>query len=316
MKRAAFLIVLVASGLAAFGTSIPSASASTTTTTTTATPTTAGLGAVRGTGGLKTVNVRSGGLQRYYLLYVPNGDSAAHPLPLVLAYSGAGDSAADTAQSSGLLSVAQQRHNIIVAFPEGYDETWNDDAGNPPAEAAHVNDIAFSKKMVAGIESRYPVDLTRVVATGLSNGAILTELLGCRLAADLTLIVPVEGQMSPTFSRTCGPAMPISVYEIHGTGDQAIPYGGGTFSGVGGPVEVLSAPASVARWATVDACAKAKTSAKSGNTVLTKYKGCTDGVTVTLDSIRGGQHVWPSNFGGTLVGAITSLPSTRRAAGS
>jgi polyhydroxybutyrate depolymerase len=313
MKHAGFLVALVASGLTAFGTSVPPASASTTTTTTTATTT---AGSVRGTGGLKTVNVRSGGLNRYYLLYVPNGESAAHPLPLVVAYSGVDDSAADTAQSSGLLSVAEQQHNMIVAFPEGYDESWNDDAGDPPAEAANVNDVAFSTKIVTGIESHYPVDLNRVVATGLSNGAILTELLGCKLAADLTLIVPVEGQMSPTFSRTCRPAKPISVYEIHGTDDQAIPYGGGTFSGVGGPVEVLSAPASVARWATVDACAKAKSESKSGNSVLTMYKRCPDGVTVTLDSITGGQHAWPSNFGDTLVGAITSLPSTRQATGS
>ena len=210
-----------------------------------------------GTRGLKTVNLRSGGRRRSYLLYVPPGDSVRHPLPLVLAYSGVDDSDSETASATGLLSIAEAQHNMIVAFPEGYDESWNDDAGDPPAEAAGVNDVAFTKTILRRIESTYPVDLQRVVATGFSNGAILAELLGCDLAANLTLVVPVEGQLSPTFSRSCRPAEPISVFEIHATADQSIPYSGGTFAGVGGPVEVLSAPASAARWAALNQCAKA-----------------------------------------------------------
>lgn len=266
-----------------------------------------------GTGGLKTVTLKSGGRSRSYLLYVPPGDSVRHPLPLVLAYSGVDDSDSETASATGLLSIAETQHNMIVAFPEGYDESWNDDAGDPPAEAAKVDDVAFTEAMLRRIESAYPVDLQRVVATGFSNGAILAELLGCDLAANLTLIVPVEGQLSPTFSSSCRPAEPISVFEIHATADQSIPYSGGTFAGVGGPVKVLSAPASAARWAALNRCTKARFRIRSGSNVLTRYRGCSDAVTVTLQSIQGGQHEWPPNFGQTLVAVMNSLNTTRRA---
>ena len=97
-----------------------------------------------GTRGLKTVNLRSGGRRRSYLLYVPPGDTVRHPLPLVLAFSGVDNTDSETATATGLLSIAEQQHNMIVAFPEGYDESWNDDAGDPPAEAANVNDVAFT----------------------------------------------------------------------------------------------------------------------------------------------------------------------------
>jgi polyhydroxybutyrate depolymerase len=307
MKRATVVAALVTCCLAACGASVPSASAGASTR-----QLNAGDGSA-GTRGLKTVNLRSGGRRRSYLLYVPPGDTVRHPLPLVLAFSGVDNTDSETATATGLLSIAEQQHNMIVAFPEGYDESWNDDAGDPPAEAANVNDVAFTAAILERIESTYPVDLQRVVATGFSNGAILAELLGCELAANLTLIMPVEGQLSPTFSPSCRPAMPISVYEIHATADQSIPYSGGTFSGVGGPVSVLSAPASAARWAALNQCVKAKSSLRSGDSVLTRYRGCSAGVTVTLESIQGGQHEWPPNFGETLVRQMTSLKSTRHA---
>jgi polyhydroxybutyrate depolymerase len=266
-----------------------------------------------GTGGLQTVNLKLGNLKRYYLLYVPPGDTAKHPLPLVLAYSGVDDSAINTATLTGLLSEAEQQHNMIVAFPEGYDESWNDDAGNPPAEAAGVNDVAFTSTMLRRIETNYHVDMKHVVATGFSNGAILAELLGCRLASNLTLIAPVEGQLAPRFSNGCKPAMPISVYEIHATGDQTIPYSGGEFAGAGGPVVVLSAPASAKRWAAIDGCGAAASSSRVGGTILTEYKGCRDSVTVTLASIQGGSHEWPPGFAATLSSVITALPTKRSA---
>jgi polyhydroxybutyrate depolymerase len=263
-----------------------------------------------GTRGLETISVTPVKRTRTFLLYVPPGDSASHPFPLVLVYHGADDTALDTAQSTGLLRLAEQHHNMIVAFLQGYDDTWNDDAGNPPAEAAGVDDVAFTTAVLRRIESSYSVDLHQVVATGFSNGAILAELLGCRLAANLTLIVPVEGQLAPTFSSGCSPNAPISVYEIHATADQAIPYAGGTFQGVGGPVSVLSAPHSAARWATLDGCTSKRTASRSGS-VLTEFGDCRLGVTVTLNSIQGGSHEWPPNFGQLLVGVMTTESTTR-----
>jgi polyhydroxybutyrate depolymerase len=266
-----------------------------------------------GTGGLKTVHVMSGGHLRTYLLYVPPGDSTTHRLALVLVYHGALDTAIETTTETNLLTIAKQRHNMILAFMQGYDDTWNEGAGHTPAHQAGINDVAFTATVLSRIESNYDVDLRRVAATGLSNGALLTELLGCRLAADLTLIAPVEGQLPVSVSSDCRPSTPISVFEVHGTDDQSIPYGGGPFVGVGGGTTVLSAPASAARWAGLDRCAGDGQQSQTGNDVLTTYTGCREGVTVTLDSVQGGQHDWPDNFGQTLVDVLASLKSRRPA---
>jgi polyhydroxybutyrate depolymerase len=266
-----------------------------------------------GTGGLKTVSVMSGGHLRTYLLYVPPGDTTSHRLPLVLVYHGADDTALDATTETDLLSVAERRHDMILAFPQGYDDTWNEGAGDTPAHQAGINDVAFTATVLSKIESSYFVDLQRVAATGLSNGALLTELLGCRLAANLTLVVPVEGQLPVSVSPGCHPSVPISVFEVHGTADPTIPYNGGRFYGVGGGTTVLSAPASAARWATLNGCATRAKQSESGDSKLTAYTGCRRSVTVTLDSIQGGQHNWPPNFGQELANVLSSLPAERQA---
>lgn len=272
--------------------------------------------AANGTNGLLPVNVMVGNQQRTYLVYVPSNDSPTHRLPLVLVFHGAGGTAQATASQTGLLATAESRQNMIVAFLQGYDYTWNDDAGDPPAEAANIDDLGFTRAVLSAIESSYSVDMKHVVATGLSNGAILAELLGCRLAANLTMVVPVEGQIAATFSSGCRPAKPISVYEIHATADPLIPYKGGTFQGVGGPVTVLSAPKSVARWAQVDRCrgkaAKSKSS-RSGGSVMSIYNRCARGVSVRLESIQGGKHDWPPGFA-TTVGTIIKTQTGKRQA--
>ena len=115
-------------------------------------------------------------------------------------------------------------------------------------------------------------------------------------------------------SPSCHPAVPLSVYEVHGTADSAIPYNGGPFTGVGGGTTVvLSAPSSVARWATLDRCSGTPQQTDSGTLVLGRYSSCGDGVTVTLATINGGQHEWPSGWGPTLTNAIAALPQTRTA---
>ena len=267
----------------------------------------------RGTGGLKTVTVQSGGHQRSYLLYVPRGDSKAHPLPLVLVYHGADDTAAHTASETNLLGIAERDHNMIVVFPQGYQDTWNEGTGHTPAAQAGINDVAFTATILHRVESNHVVDSRRVVAAGFSNGALLTEYLGCTLARQLTLIVPVEGQLPDSISAGCQPAVPISVYEIHGTADTEIPYGGGGFSGVGGGTAVLSAPASAGRWAALDGCAPQPLSATAGAVALSIYSGCQDRMTVTLASVQGGGHQWAQNFGQTVLGAMSSLSGVRRA---
>jgi polyhydroxybutyrate depolymerase len=241
-----------------------------------------------------SVKTLTGGLRSYIVFLPPGG---AKRSPLVLVYHGAEGTAEATAQETDFVPVAAQ-NGVVVAFLQGYEDTWNEGAGDTPAHAAGVNDVEFTASVISQIESRYSIDRTRVAATGFSNGALLTELLGCQLADKLTLVAPVAGPLPVSVSPTCRPVRPISVLEMHGTADQSIPYAGGHFVGVGGGTTVLSAPESAAHWALLDSCGQPRqTIISSMATVLTTYAPCRDHVVVQLRSLQGAGHGWPGDVG-------------------
>lgn len=270
----------------------------------------------RGTDGLKTVTIQSGGHTRTYLLYVPPGDLPGHPLPLVLVFHGAGDTASHTVDETDLPKIADQSHNMILVFPQGYDDSWNEGTGSSPAAQAGINDVAFVATILRRVERNYAVDMHRVIATGFSNGALLTEYLGCTLSRELTMIAPVEGELPQAISVKCHPPRPLTVFEVHGTADSAIPYSGGAFTGVGGALgpSVLSAPGSAARWARLDRCSGRANDKTAGQVTFATHASCADRVTVTLATVNGGQHEWPSGYGPTLANVIAAMPTGRTAA--
>ncbi len=252
-----------------------------------------------------TINIEVDGRQRTFILHIPPSRVAHRPI--ILVFHGAEDSAESTIESTDFEQVADQ-DGEVVAFLQGYEDTWNEDAGDSPAALAHINDVAFTAAAIADIERLVSFDHSRIVATGFSNGALMVEDLGCRLASQLALIVPVEGQLPASVSKTCAPAEPLSVYEIHGTADTTIPYAGGAFVAVAGGTTVLSAPGSASRWATLDRCASPPTTSEpSASVTLKVYSPCRGGATVTLETIIDGAHEWTPDIADIVAQALSSL---------
>src|SRR5439155_26982433 len=91
---------------------------------------------------------------------------------------------------------------------------------------AGMNDVALVRALLDSAGQLHGLHPMRVVATGISNGGILTALLGCSLSGRLIGIVPVAGLMRRNTAAACAPARPISVFGIHGIDDPVAAYGG------------------------------------------------------------------------------------------
>jgi polyhydroxybutyrate depolymerase len=166
-----------------------------------------------------------------------------------------------------------------------------------------VNDVAYTNAVIKLIGGLLPFDHKRIVAVGFSNGALMVQDLGCKIAGQLAMIVPVEGEMAATSSPGCHPSRPIRVYEIHGTADTEIYYNGGPIGGHG--TVVLSAPKTVARWAQLDHCSATPTTTNpSASVKLTRYSRCRDKVSVVLRTLIGGVHQWTNNIGQLVEGVL------------
>lgn len=242
--------------------------------------------------------IRSGGMLRRYLIHLPAGATSAAGLPVVLAFHGRLGTAGGMSRLTHLDRIADE-HRFVVVYPQGYRRSWNDGRPSTPAHSAGVNDVAFVAGLIHYLVSTDHVDASRVYATGMSNGAIFTERLGCDLAGLLAGIAPVAGPMPVPVAGSCRPSRPIPVLEIHGTADPLVPYGGGQVHGVTGGV-VRSVAWTVAFWRAADRCQGEPVTitlpdtAHDGTGVrVSRGTACASGTQVVLYTVTGGGHTWP-----------------------
>jgi polyhydroxybutyrate depolymerase len=238
---------------------------------------------------IHTVNV--GGRDRIYRLHKPAGLPASAGLVVVL-HGGFG-SAEQAERSYGWDKLADSER-FVVAYPDGVNRAWNVNGGGCCGRPAreHVDDVAFISAAVADVAKNVSVNASRVYATGMSNGGMMSYTLAC----DTTLFAAI-GPVSGTQLDPCRSPHPASVMAIHGTADPLVPYGGGPGHGFahinGPPVQELNA-----FWRKVDQC-QAPATTTSGS-VTTSTAGCADNRSVVLMTVDGGGHHWPDFATGKL----------------
>jgi polyhydroxybutyrate depolymerase len=232
------------------------------------------------------------GVERTYRVFMPAGLSG--PTPLVVMLHGGGGSGLQAEKSYGWDRLAEREH-VIVAYPDALGpaiHAWNvdgaDETGTPCCGRSGrdgVDDVGFIIALVKALEAATPIDPSRVYATGMSNGAILSYALACETDA-FAAIGPVAG----TLLTDCDHPAPTSVLHIHGLLDSSIPFdgspGAGTATIDGPPIESV-----IERWRTIDDCGPAVVTDAG---IVTKYVSeCADDRTVELVTVADGEHGWP-----------------------
>jgi polyhydroxybutyrate depolymerase len=174
-------------------------------------------------------------------------------------------------------------------------------ADNPP------DDVAYIGGLIDDVMRDWPVDPTRVIVMGHSNGGFMTYRMACERADVITAGVVLAGAMTSLDGADCTPAEHVSILHVHGTADQDISYTGGT--ALGG-AEFPGAVTSVTLFAGKDGC---DTTLADGDDIdlvrdidgaetHQQIAGCTGGVGVELWTMNGGGHI--PNFvsgGGTML---------------
>jgi polyhydroxybutyrate depolymerase len=252
--------------------------------------------------------MQSGSVTRSYILHLPPESSRLRPTPIVVAFHGYPMTAGQMSRITHLSAVADV-HGFAALFPQGYGQSWAVPGGSTPAQQAGIDDVAFVRELLDAVARAYELDASHVVATGISNGGILTEVLGCTLADRLLAIVPVAGLMRRDTAAKCVPARPISVWAIHATTDPIAAY-----AGVPGAEGFLSFPETLGFWAKVDRCSATSTStnlpdvAHDKTSVTTiSYSSCGSGSEVSGYAVNGGGHAWP---GGQTIGGVDEMGVT------
>jgi polyhydroxybutyrate depolymerase len=219
---------------------------------------------------------------RTVLLHAPPG--AFRPRALVIALHGAGETGPDFAADTGFSRLAD-RDRFLVAYPSGVGpRSFWDISGAPPATGPE--EVVELRTSLDALEDSACVDDARVFVTGVSNGGGMAARLACELSDRIAGVAPVAGGYSSL--PACHPARPLPVLEIHGTGDQVVPYGGQP------PAHAGSVTRWLRQWRSIDGCHGPALHIEPGAGVHElAWRHCASGTLVEHVRLDHQAHGWP-----------------------
>jgi polyhydroxybutyrate depolymerase len=236
------------------------------------------------------------GLERTYLIHIPQGYDAQTPVPLLLMLHGRGGNGEDIAELTNFSDLADE-NNFIVLYPDGLDNQWNYVKDVPGYSSMTQDDTAFLLALLDEVSSQYSIDETRVYVAGFSNGGFMTQRLACDAPERFAAFASVAAAGFGGMPELCKTPSPISILFIHGTFDAVIPWQG-MVRGNG----YMLAPVTdtLAFWSQYASCEGEVTDTalpqkgESPETSVTLFSvGCGADNEVLLYAVQGGGHNWP-----------------------
>ncbi len=261
-----------------------------------------------GTAGDHTILLTSNGLPRSSFVHVPSSYDPSLGTMIVLNFHGFTSNALEQIVLARMNPAADAR-KFIVVYPDGIASSWN--AGDCCGDSwtNDVDDVKFTKDLLAKLEDDYCIDPKRIYAAGFSNGGFLAYRLACEMADVFAAVAPVAGAQGISPDQ-CHPSRPVPVLQFHGTSDFVVPYNGGTpISPIdfGGPITFRSVNDTTDIWRVKNGCLEEPHQIyQKGDATCNEWSGCRGGSDVTLCTIDGGGHAWPGGVSVPFLGKTST----------
>ena len=245
----------------------------------------------------QTINasITHDGIERDYILYVPEIYDGSTAVPLVLNFHGFGSSASQQMFYGDFRDIADTEGFLLV-HPEGTtligNQFWN--VGFPGLSST-IDDVGFTEALIDELATLYTIDLDRVYATGMSNGGFMSFLLACQLSEKIAAVASVTGSMTQDTFDDCNAQLPTPVLQIHGTEDDVVSYNENNLS--------LPIPNVISYWVDHNNCETTPTTTtlpdvdvSDGSTIeYSVYEDGDNGITTEHMKVIGGGHTWPGS---------------------
>ena len=219
-----------------------------------------------------------------------------------------------------------EMNNFIGAYPEGKSfyangrkfSSWNDLAGSigqgpkgdicdidrdyypfpPDCENPHRcswascgDDIGFIEKVIDHHKNQY--DIKSVIVIGMSNGGMLAQAIGCKLAGKVDAIINIEGMQA--LGMSCIPDKPLTMVIYGAKNDTTVP-----------PEDILASDGyfyepmknTVNDWKNAFNCSNSTKKQILNPAEITEehFYDCNDGVTITSILDHNNDHDWPKPY--------------------
>ncbi|MGJ3238083.1 MAG: alpha/beta hydrolase family esterase [Anaerolineae bacterium] len=222
---------------------------------------------------------------RGYGLYISSAYDVLeeNEVPLLIALHGAGDTWQNFYGGTGLINLAEQE-GMIVAFPQAYQNEWNDGRTGIHDE----DDVQILRDLIERVDRDFRVDLERVYLIGFSNGGTMAFQAVCEAPELFAGMASVAGGMNTATAGGCETQLPVMI--THSTFDQVVSFNGNQTQ--------LPVPLTVEFWVNQNDCEIGDV--PDFNDALFRdgsafyfYEDCPDGNLVMLHALQRVPHTWP-----------------------
>ena len=270
-------------------------------------------------------NILHDGVMRTFYTYVPS--NIDKEMTLVVGLHGyTGNAKTFIRKGDADFNNFLEINNFIGAYPEGKSfyangrnfSSWNDLAGSigqgpkgdicdidrdyypfPPdcvnphrcSWASCGDDIGFIEKVIDHHKNQY--DIKSVIVIGMSNGGMLAQAIGCKLADKVDAIINIEGMQA--LGMSCIPDKPLTMVIYGAKNDTTVP-----------PEDILASDGyfyepmknTVNDWKNAFNCSNSTKKQILNPAEITEehFYDCNDGVTITSILDHNNDHDWPKPY--------------------
>jgi len=177
---------------------------------------------------------------------------------------------------------------------------WNSGTCCGFKEKSPTDDFAFTRAVLAQVTPKLCIDPSKIWASGFSNGAMMAEVLACKMNDVFKAVASVSGvvELQPGNNgglKACdedvmNSSKRTSVLNVHGDLDPLVPWQSDPI--IGFP----SLPTDFVAWAKRSSCTSGPTQVfQQGKYTIQRWTDCTNGAQMDLVKNHGGSHEWPSD---------------------
>ena len=149
---------------------------------------------------------------------------------LIFALHGSGGSGRGVMNSAIKLEAISEQENIIIVYPDGYKNYWNEcrKTASSIANIENIDENTFFDRMIEYFILKYQVHPEHVFDIGTSGGGHMAYKLAMTSPQKFKAITAIIANLPDTGNMDCIESkIPISVMIINGTSDSTNPYHGG-----------------------------------------------------------------------------------------
>lgn len=230
------------------------------------------------------------GVDRKYMLYVPEGIKQGAPLVFML--HGYGSSAKGFMDSTQMNSSAD-KYGFAVVYPQGIRDPANSTGGacwNSGLTESVNDDAGYLTALAKYLQQAYGFSSSATFAAGFSNGAFMMYKLACEASDTFRAVASVSGSMSGGAWEERPKKASVSILQVSGTDDSVVPL---KKDGVYGDAPAIGGV--IDYWKNANGLDEYKELKLSDKATAYQYSSKMNDNLVWYVEIDGGGHSWPND---------------------